>query len=368
MENSTALVSTAPWTEPDWGSIFNRAADLMYAVICLSCFLIGTLGNIVSFLYFRTKRKEISTVIYTMIAVNDVLISILILPIGLSYWFERQPGLLFGNKIGCGVFFYLWETALAFSIFLVICLSVTRTICLLSPFTQQKVKYLVCAVVLYVGSTLAVLIRAQTLEGAELMFFPWYARVELTFTQTPDQGVLLALEIFRLLAYVAPAFVVAVSCVLSTVLLTRGSEEMQQRDLQRSRNRATVTILLFALLYGTCNIPLVVNIFLLTCSSHMGNMEWYHGLYQFDTHYYFFNAITTLLLAVNSAANPILYLWRLPPLREFTLTATRTILRVRLNREVHRPSPNATQRRAATTTVIQDTSADPEVMSVQTVL
>ena len=54
---------------------------------------------------------------------------------------------------------------------------------------------------------------------------------------------------------------------------------------------------------------------------------------QFDTQYHYGNAIYTVLLAVNSAANPILYFWRMPRLREFF----KGILR--LNRENRRP-PN----------------------------
>ena len=73
---------------------FNRGADVAYVSICCLCFLIGTSGNLVSFLYFKTKTKEISTVIYMMTTLNDVLISILILPVGVSYWSKRQPGTL----------------------------------------------------------------------------------------------------------------------------------------------------------------------------------------------------------------------------------------------------------------------------------
>ena len=283
-----------------------------------------------------------------MTTLNDVLISILILPGGLSYWSKRRPGTLFGNQVGCGVWLYLWQTAVALSIFLVICLSVTRTICLLNPFKQQRVKYLIIAVVMYLGSTVVVTVGGHIQDGARISFNPRSSKCEMVLTPESDEDVLLILEIFTIISYVVPVFVVAVSCVLSAALLTQSNEQLQQRELQQARNRATVTILLFALVYGVCNIPIVIEIILLAYSWHTDNMKWYHEMKQFDLQLYYSNAISTLLLAVNSAANPILYFWRLPPLREFTLTATGRILRLEVNRDIQRP-PNVTRQDHTTT-------------------
>ena len=336
MESPTVYT---PTSETDWDPHFNHAADITYGLICCSCFLVGTVGNLASFLYFKSKRKDISSVIYRMVTINDILISLAILPMGVSLWSSRRAGAWFGNEYGCGAWFYLWETAVAFSVFLVLCLSTTRTISLLKPFKRLKVRYLVLAVVTYLLLTLAVLIRANMLQGAEVIYFPWYIRCELYFTLQPDETILLTLEVFRILAYVAPVFVVTSSCIISAVLLTRRNEEMRQKELQQSRNSATITILLFALLYGVCNIPLVVNLVLLTYSGHTNNMEWYYNLHRFDTQNYYFSAMSNLLIAANSAANPILYFWRMPPLRGYTMAGARIVLR--LNKGIGR-GPNST--------------------------
>ena len=125
------------------------AADVTYGAICCLCFLIGSCGNMVSFLYFRSKKRDISSTIYMMITANDVVVSMLVLPVGLSYWSNRQPGLIFGDKYGCAAWLYIWSIAISFSIFLVMCLSITRTISLLRPFRQQNVRYLIVAVMTY---------------------------------------------------------------------------------------------------------------------------------------------------------------------------------------------------------------------------
>ena len=124
------------------------------------------------------------------------------------------------------------------------------------------------------------------------------------------------------IVYTTPALTMSISCVMSAVVLTRRNRNVQQTQLQQSRNRATVTILLFALLFGVCNGPLVVHITKLTFNS-IGSQNFSEDLYTFDTHFYYSNAIYALLPAVNSATNPILYLWRMQALRKYTVTSIR---------------------------------------------
>ena len=149
------------------------------------------------------------------------------------------------------------------------------------------------------------------------------------------------MSVIRNLIFIAPAFVVATSCMISAVLLRRSGVQVQQEELQRSRNRATVTILLFALLYGVCNIPLAISYIFKTCMWITNDYEWYGDLFQFDTQNYYYNVTQTLLIAANSAANPILYFWRMPALREGTLSSIRRISR--LIREFTRPANNVHQ-------------------------
>ena len=199
------------------------------------------------------------------------------------------------------------------------CLSITRTVSLFKPFKHQKSKYLIVAVVVYFLLKSARTIGLSLQEGPEIIFYPWYSRCVLFIANNKDAITTMVVLVSDNLVYTAPAVVVATSCVLSVVLLTgRRNRHVQQRELQKSRNRATVTILLFALVYGVCNIALVVNYILWTYSWGRGLLQWYFSLYRFDKQRYYFNTTHNLLLAVNSAANPILYFWRMPPLREFT--------------------------------------------------
>ena len=66
-------------------------------------------------------------------------------------------------------------------------------------------------------------------------------------------------------------------------------------------------------------------------------------MYQFDTQNYYHNTERNLLIAANSAANPILYFWRMPALKEYTLSCIRKISRLIRLREVTRPANNVHQ-------------------------
>ena len=305
--------------------------------ICCLIFLIGTLGNIASFLYFKSKKRDISNVIYMLITANDIVISITVLPVGISFLTQGKPGLIFGNKYGCAVWYYIWDVAIKLSVFLVLCLSVTRTISLLRPFLRQKIEYFVIAVVSYLMINLVLEATLLSLGSTGVEFNHFAYRCHLY--SLPDHGSSaehLVDPVKNNIFYTAPAIVVTISFVISVVVLTRRNRNLRQRELQKSRNRATFTILLFALVYGVCNIPLVLNLMIHTISLATENPEIGLNFYKFDKQFYYRNSTITILPAANSAVNPILYFWRMPALREYITSGIRRMLG--LNREVRMPA------------------------------
>ena len=259
---------------------FSKASEVVnycYGSICCLCFLIGTLGNIVSFLCFKSKKRDISNVIYMLITANDmIVVSITVLPVGKSFLTQGQPGLIFGNKYGCEVWFLVWNVAIKLSVFLVLCLCITRTISLLRPFQRQKIRYFVLAVVMFMVTNLAFDATFNSLDGTGVYFSPKALRCILW---ADVEAGFIVFTVNDNLFYTAPALVVAISCVISVVVLTRRNRNVQQRELQQSRNRATVTILLFALLYGVCNVPLVIDFVVLTSDVIKNNVfyNFYHS-------------------------------------------------------------------------------------------
>ena len=306
---------------------FNRAADLVYGLFCVMCFTIGTTGNIASFFYFLSKKKDVPSTVYMMVTITDTVISMLILPVGISFLSNRDPGLIFHYKIPCAGWTFLWGITVRLSTFFVLCLCVTRTYSLIRPFSQQKILYLLMVVLIYVLLQVAQWV-GLTLLGAYYGFSPAYASCSMFLSESANiSAISLFLDITTIITFILPLFVVIVSCVITTVILHKTPEIAGQPEVQqKSRNRATITILLFALLYLVCNTPLVIRIIVATHSSFSKSRLIYE-FFKFDKQLYFENAITTLLLAVNSAINPLFYLWRMPSVGQYIMSRIRGVVR-----------------------------------------
>jgi hypothetical protein len=122
-----------------------------------------------------------------------------------------------------------------------------------------------------------------------------------------------------ILTFFIPAFVVAICCIISIVVLSIQKHSDCSRQLQRSRNRASLTIFLFAIVFGICNYPMVVMWVI------DKNLK-YTRFLSLNAHMYLSNATTIVLLAANSAVNSVLYFWRMRRYREFVLSGIRRIL------------------------------------------
>ena len=247
----TSATNVTTSTEPP---SYNFTADIIYGTVCLVCFLVGTIGNTASFLHFCTKKRDICRLMYQLITVTDIVISSAVLPVSVSYLYYRSPA-MFGNTFFCTVWPYCWYISTKLSIFLVVCLCFSRTYSLMKPFSRQRSRWMALSVVIYLVLLAAWLITLHLRKGTRISFTNYYGRCEMLLEYCPK--VLLLMMSVEMLVYVIPVIVVTTSCIVSTVLLVKRRED-HVVGLQRSRNKATVTILLFALLYGICNVPLVV--------------------------------------------------------------------------------------------------------------
>ena len=260
---------------------FNFAADITYGTICLVCFLVGTIGNTASFLHFCTKKRDICRLMYQLITVTDIVISSAVLPVSVSYLYYRSPA-MFGNTFFCTMWPYCWYISTKLSIFLVVCLCFSRTYSLMKPFSRQRTRWMALSVVIYLVLLGAWLIALHLKKGTGMSFSPYYGRCEM-FLEYSSEVLLLMMMSVEMLVYVIPVIVVTTSCIVSTVLLVKRRKE-HLVGLQRSRNKATVTILLFALLYGICNVPLMVWTVLVNYSFEFSkNWEDFYSIYEFDS-------------------------------------------------------------------------------------
>ena len=211
--------------------------------------------------------------------------------------------MIFGSIYGCEVYYHLCNVTLYFSVFLTICLSVSRTISLiflsiLQESRRLRVKYLVIAMSTFFLLTLTKSIGFNMAYVVKMYYNAISVSCRLTFHTVPWTLIYSSNAIYFLI----PVFVVAISCAVSLVLLTRRNKTVKQKEVQLSRNKATITILLFALLYELCNLSMVAYKIITIIHFLSGKCS---SLFELDEKQYINNGVK-LLCVGNSAVNPIL--------------------------------------------------------------
>ena len=175
-----------------------------------------------------------STVLYMMISGNDIFVSIAVLPVAISNWSQRQPGLIFGDKYGCLVVANIWHSAVA--IFLVICLSVTRTVSLIRPFKKLLMKKS-SAPPPFSDPKLNVPSKKQKTGAVQMIFSTIKSKCTISLNPNKTEPVLnYFMSTIKCVTFIAPFFVVSISCIVTAALLTKRNKNLRQRELQQSRN------------------------------------------------------------------------------------------------------------------------------------
>ena len=327
--NYTFYSFYSTYSTPQQPQDIHRAADKVFGAVLTMSLLLGTLANTAAFLYFRSRGRGMSGTTYLLITTNDIIVSAGALPVSVSFLTGRDPGLLFRSEGGCTAWWFLWHIVVRMSIFLVICMCVSRTVALLRPFFLQKIRLLVLAVLFFLALQVSQLLGFYLLDGTQIVFASTHARPLLTvLPRVITSKTFQLLLTSRNMIYVVPAFVVATSCVVSAVLLNKSKQRGRkfQRNLHRSRKKATITILLFALVYGVCNLPMVFEYIVQTAAIHTTSLHWLAELFKFDSLQYYNSTTNILLISVNSAVNPMLYFWRMPGFRRYISTRICRIL------------------------------------------
>lgn len=302
---------------------YHLALDNSYGVFYCLCFVFGVLGNIFSFSYFLTRRKDLPNTLYKIITLTDVATSVASLAVGISFLSGREPGVIFGEKTLCKIWTYVWHLSSRLSIFLVVVLSGSRTYYLMKPFNKQRVAPSLAIIFAYSLFQIGQTVGFQIQQHRDIRYIKPMARCVILFGKIQDKHVMLYMDMVRIVTFVLPMFIVFFSVLLSIkTTLRRVDQNVRhgsgRKELQRSRNRATVTILLFTGVYAVFNVPLVVSEILHTIDYHNDYRFDFHS-FDYDKQYYLYydNFISLLSVALNAAINPLLYLWRMPGCQNF---------------------------------------------------
>ena len=302
-----------PWIEQTYGTLF------------LLCFLCGTVGNCLSLLYFTTRGRGSCAHIYRFITSNDIVTSLLMLPMFVSYFSSRHP-VFFSSSVLCDIWGVMWNITARYSVFLVAVLSISRTLSLFLPFMRLKTRTVVVVMCCY----LSLLVLQGTVpywKGKRYQYYPEYVQCFSLLGELfayKSAGFIIFYVIFIQIEYTAPLLPILVSCGMSIQVIKSMHVQTHEKSLAARRKEATWTIILFTLLYAVFNVPAALYEMLGAVDLYTGNR---FDFFSWDLgHRYFRNMITVLSIGLNAAANPVLYFWRMRGMRTSTRSRFSTVV------------------------------------------
>ena len=312
------------------------AVNWIYGVTAVIVFILGTIANSTTLGYFLSKKGHIPNLLYTSITAIDLLICIMILPVGLGLMGTSADWL--SDHASCNAWGVIWNIANHMSIFLILVFSVCRTKVLLFPFSRTSKGVIKTTIISYLIFT--------TLECTVLpyAFDSSYSLNSDIFICHWDYGKVFARDsrpyfffyaLFNTVQRMIPFMVVIGCCGLSYLLLIARKRAYDLNPFQcfscckkkdrgvsleiepyaKHKIQATLTILLATITYSVLNMPNIL--YMIFATSDMVGRAEDSKVLSFDQHNYFVIFALVMCMALHSMANPIVCYLRMQCLRNY---------------------------------------------------
>ena len=337
--DSSSLIRTAV---PD-PLQFSRWGDASVGAFLALTSILGIFGNSVAFIFFSRSSKRADSKclyfnrIYILITLTDVLICIAQVPAIEASFSSNRNAVLFSHNAFCEMWGFLFHTTLALgSILLVGLLSTSRVLVLRFPYMPMRPWFVWFAVAVFFFFNLAAFLATVHSADVHITYHPRWMSCGLSMYPS-DPPPTFIIDHHRLILWIITVglesvlpgvltfCLITLSFFASVMILTN---ETRQNCVSRRRHQATKTITIISLVYVIFNIPFVLLAggalgkkigvsltmtepltlaqFLETNSSGNGFVDGY-GVF----------LVMTASVAVNSALNPVIYLWRMSRFRGF---------------------------------------------------
>ena len=302
----------------DFTGEFSPTADYIFAVIVIICLIIGLPGNALALKYFLSQTKDLATCIYIFTTINDMLICATSFPVILSFVNQRDA-VIFGNFTFCAIWGIVWKILPFLSVFLVAVLSLTRTLLLLKPLRAINKHYVIAVICGYGLFITTIRILPNLLDYGDYVYnskgvYCWEERY-FTWYKT-------AANVISILLLAFPIIPIIVSCGVSTYLVLSSIRVSNNNtNINTLRKTATVTIVMFTVVYIIFNIPNFVNyVIYITC---LVNND--YTIYNTESLYFYaWNFTYIICVVANAGANPVIYFWRMRNLRTYIFVTVLT--------------------------------------------
>lgn len=320
-----------------------------YGVIAILVFCVGSLANGVTLAYFLSKSKkgDVANLLYEHITLIDLLLCILVLPVGASFLGQSTSWL--SDHTVCNVWGMFWNLSNQMSIFLILTFNFCRTKALLFPFARTSIIGVKGGISCYlflmvVQVCFPYFFKSSYVLNSEFLICHW--DYEGLFGKGTGMFWLI-FGLFNILERVLPFMAVLVSCCISYVLLVgQKRAELEELDVQgadrkmqwweklfckqrainnlnkvrfrqppdRLKVRANHTILIATVNYAILNLPNVIYMILAFIDVQQRREP---SLLAFDTKNYFVTFSLVMCAGLHALTTPLIWYARMSGLRKF---------------------------------------------------
>ena len=283
---------------------------LLAAGFCL-CFLIGFPGNCLSLIYFvRTQKRNLPTLLYITACCIDIVSCVNHLSVAVNLLNKRNPGLL-GNKVFCMVWHAIFVYVQLMSMFVVMMLSVTRTIVILFPFYKIRKRSVFISVV---AAFLFVVIGNTT----DIYFGEYFYSKGLSYCVFHGETFIQHAyrTVYSVWTGITP-LMVFLAMITASLKLRNGNKIIKGR---KKNQNAVMTMIYFAVVFLVCNILTFLNLALYNYAEITKDKS----VYSYDNRFLFFYSWTLsdiFCTVLNATINPILYVFRFKEMRIWLINA-----------------------------------------------
>ena len=289
----------------------SKTADILIGVFLLLVVFTGIGGNIAALAYFWKRRDDnLSKLLYTIISITDICTSTVTIAVIPTLFKGRRPGLFRSYGI-CGAFSMLFKHLQRFSMYMVMMISVTRTIAIFKPFYKIRKKGVVVACLAFEIFWIAVDVAFLASGSLQMVYYAPAASCGVI----PGVGVQIWTWNFYIIIFLLWLVLGTLFVLISLILSLRTVAGMRKRStIQNAKVKkfvdVSLTITLFTAAFLLCNLPLLILqtwaniVYFIGTEADYENKNDVYGWYGLVIAHVF-------LTTFNAASNPCLYLTRM---------------------------------------------------------
>ena len=293
-----------------------RIYDTLLAVTLTLCTVVGLPGNLLSLIYFYSAgRRDFSNFIYLIVCAIDICSCVVHIPVTIALYNERRPGIFEDIRV-CSAWFIVFFNLQRMSMFLVMLLSVSRSITLIYLCYKINTKFITAAFVAYTSFLISWQIIAHIFGGRD----KWYGYS--AFDVYCWRGLYLKPlsyidQLVRSICVGFPPILIAISFTLVSYKLLQRSQVSRRNE---RKHKAVVTMAMFTALFLMCNLPCLLNNIMWFINKLLHD-EYPGPIYSSPFLAYYSWVISEIVSTVlNASLNPAIYLSRINTLQQWVST------------------------------------------------